>query len=211
MKAAVPKSIGNSLAPWRFLLFIGVLIIAAGITNMVMQPWQKAILVAFDVASSVFLISLWPVINDKNIANIKRHAAQNDANRGLLLVFAFIIVTVLLVTIAMELSAAGKPSALLIVGTLILAWLFSNTIYALHYAHLYHGEKPVGHGLSFAGKAEPDYWDFVYFACTLGMTFQTSDIVITDPAIRRVALAQSFAAFLFNIGVLAFTINILGG
>ena len=43
------------------------------------------------------------------------------------------------------------------------------------------------------------------------MTFQTSDVAITAGHIRRVVLGQSLAAFLFNMGILAFTINALGG
>jgi uncharacterized membrane protein len=42
------------------------------------------------------------------------------------------------------------------------------------------------------------------------MTFQTSDVTITDERIRRVVTVHCFAAFVFNIGVLAFTINVLG-
>ena len=42
------------------------------------------------------------------------------------------------------------------------------------------------------------------------MTFQTSDVQITSPRIRRLALVHSLAAFAFNIGVIAFTINALG-
>ena len=43
------------------------------------------------------------------------------------------------------------------------------------------------------------------------MTFQTTDVAVTRTAIRRVALLHCFAAFVFNIGVIAFTINALGG
>ena len=43
------------------------------------------------------------------------------------------------------------------------------------------------------------------------MTFQTSDVAITQSRIRAVAVLHSFAAFVFNIGVIAFTINVLGG
>ena len=43
------------------------------------------------------------------------------------------------------------------------------------------------------------------------MTFQTSDVQITLSGIRRIALLHCFAAFVFNIGVIAFTINVLGG
>jgi uncharacterized membrane protein len=43
------------------------------------------------------------------------------------------------------------------------------------------------------------------------MTFQTSDTAVSSPRIRKVVTVHSFAAFVFNIGVLAFTINVLGG
>jgi uncharacterized membrane protein len=43
------------------------------------------------------------------------------------------------------------------------------------------------------------------------MTFQTSDTNITASGVRRIALLHSFAAFVFSIGVIAFTINVLGG
>ena len=42
------------------------------------------------------------------------------------------------------------------------------------------------------------------------MTFQTSDVQITARRVRKAALGQCMAAFVFNIGVLAFTINVLG-
>ena len=43
------------------------------------------------------------------------------------------------------------------------------------------------------------------------MTFQTSDVVITARPIRRIVMAHALAAFIFNIGVIAFTINGIGG
>jgi uncharacterized membrane protein len=43
------------------------------------------------------------------------------------------------------------------------------------------------------------------------MTFQTSDVSITATPMRRTVLFQCLAAFLFNLGILAFTINVLGG
>jgi uncharacterized membrane protein len=42
------------------------------------------------------------------------------------------------------------------------------------------------------------------------MTFQTSDVAITSQRIRRIVTLHSFAAFVFNLGVIAFTINALG-
>ena len=101
-----------------------------------------------------------------------------------------------------------------LLATLVLAWLFANSVYALHYAHVYYfgsgeaGEPPGG--IDFPGTRSPDYSDFAYFAFTLGMTFQTSDVAISEPSVRRLVLVQCLASFVFNIGVIAFTINALG-
>jgi len=97
---------------------------------------------------------------------------------------------------------------------LLIAWLFSNLVYAMHYAHNFYlpGDKGRDRsGLDFPETDEPGYWDFLYFAFTLGMTFQTSDVSITASGMRRTVLFQCLAAFLFNLGILAFTINVLGG
>lgn len=43
------------------------------------------------------------------------------------------------------------------------------------------------------------------------MTFQSSDVSVTSAEIRRIVLFHGLAAFVFNLGVLAFTVNVLGG
>ena len=143
---------------------------------------------------------------------IRDHAASNDANRVLLLVITVAISAAILGAVAMEtVGGSGAPGAktkILIIATLGIAWLFGNSIYALHYAHLYYTE-PDG-GLDFKGGVPPGYADFAYFAFTLGMTFQTSDVEIADRHMRKVVTLHCLAAFVFNLGVLAFTINVLG-
>jgi uncharacterized membrane protein len=42
------------------------------------------------------------------------------------------------------------------------------------------------------------------------MAFATSDVQVTSKHMRRLVTVHSLAAFAFNIGVLAFTINVLG-
>jgi Protein of unknown function (DUF1345) len=71
-----------------------------------------------------------------------------------------------------------------------------NTIFALYYADGYYGDddpssnyKPT-RGLDFPGRAEPDYWDFLYFSFVVGMIFQVSDVQIEDHSLRRSALAM---------------------
>jgi uncharacterized membrane protein len=101
------------------------------------------------------------------------------------------------------------------VATLVLAWAFANAVYTLHYAHLYYTADDGGEdmaGLDFpGGRKEPDYADFTYFAFTLGIALQTSDVCITSPGIRRTVTIHCIAAFVYNLGVLALAVNILSG
>jgi len=125
---------------------------------------------------------------------------------------ATVAFAVLLISVAAE-TMGKHPEPLtkaLIIVTLIVAWLFSNSVYALHYAHMAYVQPPAGcAGFRFPGTAEPVYWDFVYFAFTCGMAFATSDVEVTDQKVRKVVAFHCLAAFAFNIGVLAFTVNLL--
>jgi uncharacterized membrane protein len=160
----------------------------------------------------VFLASCISLFGTHEAAAIRGHAAQNDANRIGLLVITAIVMAVLLIAIAAE--AVGKtPEPFtkgLIIVTLALAWLFSNTVYALHYAHLAYIKPDIGcMGFEFPRTKNPVYWDFVYFSFVCGMAFATSDVEITETHVRKTVTFHCLAAFAFNIGVLAFTINLL--
>ena len=219
-RAAKAVRIGNRIAPARFLLFVAALI-AAWFAQRQWWPsddWRDGAAIAFDAAALVFLVSLAPLLKECSAATMRRHADDNDANRVLILVFTSLLTVVAMAAITGELKGAQAghwPAIAKLVATLLLVWAFANSIYALHYAHAYYAtDEDTGNavgGLDFPATDEPGYWDFTYFAFTLGMTFQTSDVAITAPAVRRIALLHSFAAFVFNIGVIAFTINVLGG
>lgn len=179
-------------------------------------PWHEAVMAGFDGAALAFFGAAVPLL-DADPAEMRAKAAANDANRELMLLLTGIVSLVVLVAVGVAVSqhggAKGAVVALLL-GTLLIAWLFSNLIYAMHYAHIFYRRGADGGddgGLDFPQTREPGYWDFLYFAFTLGMTFQTSDVSVTDTGMRRTVLFQCFAAFLFNLGILAFTINVLGG
>lgn len=207
--------LGRRIAPPRFLLFMALAIVGA-IAAIPPLGWREGTMAAFDVAALAFLVAVYPLLCSK-ADDMREAAKRNDANRVLLLAITGIVMLVVLVAVASELSQKGAPKPpviLLIVATLALAWFFSNTIYALHYAHLfYSADEEAGQdkgGLGFPGTEEPDYWDFIYFSFCLGMCFQTSDTEMTDGRFRKTATAHCIAAFVFNLGVLAFTINSLG-
>lgn len=205
--------IGHKLAPPRFLLFLAILLVGVAAAFLYHQRITLGILGAFDVAAFVFLLTILPILGIEEESKIREQAAKNDANRTMLLAITGVVISVVLVAIAAESSAdnLGWGSKALIIATIILAWLFSNIVYALHYAHMAYGDTGGNcEKFDFPKTEAPVYSDFVYFAFTLGMTFQTSDVQIQDQGARRVVVAHSLAAFFFNIGVLAFTINVLG-
>ena len=212
------QTIGNRLAPAKFIAFMVLLVLAApaaawALHHYTSDPWREAaakgFLVAFDFAATLFLLASLHLLRVYDQATVKQHAAENDANRTMLLALTVIISLAVLVAVAVMIDASpGWKTKGLIVGTLLTAWLFGNTIFALHYAHLV---AKRGGGIEFPGAEKPGYPDFVYFSFTLGMTFQTSDVNISDRGIRNVVTAHCLVAFVFNLGILAFTINVLGG
>ena len=209
-------TIGNRLAPARFL-FAAVVGMSATAIAISLSDWRVGTMIGFDAAAALFLLSTIPLFRRGNAVSMRQAALRNDANRAGLLVITGIVMLVILVAVAAELSQRRAPKPLdvaAIIATLALAWSFSNMVYALHYAHIFYIADKNGKdqgGIDFPGTDEPDYWDFTYFAFTLGMTFQTSDTDITSPRIRKIATFHSLAAFIFNIGILAFTINVIGG
>ncbi|MCW4461873.1 DUF1345 domain-containing protein [Sphingomonas sp. BT-65] len=208
------RGIGNLVAPLRFLLFAAAL--AAGCVVAIPPLGDRfGVMAAFDAAALLFLASCLPLFRHES-HHIRAAARANDANRVALLVITGAISLAVFATVASVLVPHGAPeprSLTLVIATLAICWLFGNTVYALHYAHLFytqrHGQD--AGGLEFPQTPEPDYSDFVYFAWCLGMTFQTSDVTITSRPMRRAVTFHCVTAFVFNLGIIAFTINALGG
>ena len=208
-------AVGKHIAPVRFLIFPFVLAGAlAAVLATGIDP-RAAFLVGFDVAAFVFLCTVMPLFR-ADAMQMRRRAADNDANRLGLLAISVLLSLVILFAVGTLIASPGKLDrcdVILIIATLAIAWLFANMVFTLHYAHLYYLQKDGRdqRGIEVPGVHEPGYWDFLYFAFTLGMTFQTSDVTISGPHMRRVVLGHCMAAFLFNMGILAFTVNALGG
>jgi uncharacterized membrane protein len=220
--------IGEKIAPPRFLLFILVMAATTGWTLWLdSAQWQQALVRGFNLAAVVFTLSLWPLSRDHTAAQMRLHSAQNNANRALVLTITAIVMLAILSAIAIDLPSAknGDSWAIIkLVFTLAMAWSFTNLVFMLHYAHAFygsahtgsghtgtgHGPAPHRGGFEFPGTPEPDYWDFLYFSFTAGMSFAASDVNVTSGAVRRVLMVQCLLSFVFNIGVIAFTINALG-
>ena len=208
------------MAPPRFVLFLTLFPVGAAVWHAMGHSLSESLDLGFDGAAVVFLLSLLPLfLAPCDGKAMREQAARNDANRVLVLSITTLLTVVVLAAIAGELPHLGHGGGhfmiFKLIGTLMLTWLFANVVYALHYAHLFYSPGDVAGedagGLEFPGGESPDYIDFIYFAFTLGMTFQTADVNISGKSIRRIVVLHGFAAFIYNIGVIAFTINAIGG
>lgn len=209
----------------NFWLFLATMIVVIAATGHAAGP-ARSVLIGFDAGAVVFIVGIIRLMRASDTADIRARAKANDPDQHVLLIIALFIVGVVLVAVTVELTGTGggKGSAVGLAGaTLLLAWLFSNLLFALHYCHEFYspgddddapergdGDDQDSGGLDFPGDTMPDYADFAYFAFVLGMTFQVSDVQITSRTIRRLALAHSLTAFLFNIVVVALSVSLIG-
>jgi uncharacterized membrane protein len=100
-----------------------------------------------------------------------------------------------------------------VAATLILSWLLTHVVFAVRYAYEWYESDGASlrKGLEFPGDRQPDYMDFLYFSIVLGMTFQVSDVQITAPRFRRLAMLHGLISFLYNTVIIALTVNIAAG
>jgi uncharacterized membrane protein len=208
-------TIGNRIAPTRFLMFIAMLAASVAAATMI-EPWWLSVMMGFDLSALVFILSCIPLL-DHTPKEIRKVAIENDANRGILLLIASLMTIVILVSVGSQMAAAEKTNWFdisLTIATLLLAWFFGNTVYALHYSHLFYTSDDGGKdqaGIEFPGTKLPQFSDFVYFAFTIGSTLAVSDTTISSSHIRKVVTAHGVAGFIYNVGVFALTVNLLAG
>lgn len=214
-----PTSIARSIAV-RPKVYLAVL---AGVAAAVLLPhtWSGSIraAIAADIGAIVYLaIGFRMMLTRGGDVIRKRAAAQDD---GSLVILAVVLVAIALSfwTIFGVLSEAKQVSGpakamytALAAATILLSWLVTQVVFTFHYAHEFYrhddtAEKRAG-GLEFPKDNSPDYWDFFYFATSLGAASQTSDVAIRTKALRRLVTLHAIISFFFNTAVLALAINI---
>jgi len=178
----------------------------------------RSIVYAFTPAAVAFLAAVsYLFARTGGSESIRTRARSEDPGRRLRLWSGVSVSIVTLVALGLELHTGRNGGLLdlaLCAGALLLSWLFMNTLFALHYAHQFYGDdarRRRNGGLDFPGGGDPDYWDFVYFAIVVGMTFQVSDVQITSRSIRRTVLVHALVAFVFNMVILALSVNVVAG
>ncbi len=196
--------------------------LALGVVAWLVTPAAHGLprlLVAWD-GSALTLLSLagWIVFR-ADADETRRRAAAADPGRTL------VYLVVILASLTSIVGAAGVVRAnatdpgggdvlvlVLSVVTVVLSWLLTHTSFTLRYAHLYYRGGPDDEGgLDFPGDEKPDDLDFAYFAFTIGMCFQTSDVAVSDSDMRRTVLAHAMLSFAYNTLIVALVLNLVIG
>ncbi|PZP48339.1 MAG: DUF1345 domain-containing protein [Pseudopedobacter saltans] len=204
---------------------IGISILIGIITILLLHPIVKEDLIRYILGYSAFGIVLlgfyWVSFYRSPISHIQKEAQKEDSGRTVIsfLILISILGSILAILLIIVSKNANPQTKLLHIGSSILgvsiAWFLLHTIYTVKYAHIYYGNSKFekGCGLSFPEGDDymPDFKDFLYFSFVLGMTFQVSDVSITTKKMRHVALWHSLISFIFNVVIIAVTINLIAG
>jgi uncharacterized membrane protein len=204
-------------------IFTGILIGAIAyfaLPGTIARPTRG--ILAWDVGALALLVAFAVMFLREPLTNMRRNAEAQQEGEWTVFWITIAGAIASFAALALEFTEGkDQPAAIrdfhigVVAATLILSWLVTHTLFALRYAHEFYetvpGTHDIARGLQFPSEDNPDYWDFVYFALVLGMTFQVSDVQITSRSFRRLATVHGLIGFLFNTVIVALTVNIAAG
>jgi uncharacterized membrane protein len=213
--------------PWRGrLVGFGSGAVAALAVFFASPPWLGGVtraVAAYDAAAVALLAALWSFGMHRRASDTQSRAAVEDPGRNVVLAIVLLSVVVGLSSAVVilgqgpKVTSVNEKAVIYAVGILaiVAGWAVIHTIFLFRYAHLFYfdddDDNEADRGLTFPGTKDPNDYDFAYFSFVIGMTFQVSDVQITDPGIRRVALMHAIISFAYNTAIVALVINLVSG
>lgn len=196
-----------------------VLLAAAGLGALVVGlgwslglPLQTALLVGWCIAALSYVGPTLRIMQHATPVQMRRRAELLDEGEGAILAASLAAAIAAIAAVAWFLASKSGPMGPGEVGlallTIALSWVFVHLLFAVRYAHEY---WQAGGGLDFPGDEEPEFGEFLYFALTIGMTFQTSDVAVSKRMLRQLTLVHALVSFLFNVVILAAAVNVAAG
>jgi uncharacterized membrane protein len=191
----------------------------AGYVMVRLTPWLppgSRIVLGWNTGVTVLLGLIATMMWRSDPQQTLKRARKEETSNILILLVTILTAAGALVTITYGLPKAGSMSPILRVfdiceaaAGVFLAWLLIHVMYSLHYAKLYYGDPGdtranlFTKGLTFPGNKDVvDYWDFVYYSFTIAMCFQTSDVTVTSPYMRRLTIFHAIVSYFFALAIL---------
>ena len=203
---------------------LGIVLIIGIVTFFALEPFvatHSRLLICWNAGAMTYLGLAWTTVARADAMMTRVRAQSHDQSGYVIFLLVVTAASASFVAIGFLVgdfrSLAFWPRAghlTLSITALLLSWLLIQTLFAFHYARWYYSREKEGKthrgGLDFPNDHEPDYLDFAYYAFVVGMTSQTSDVCVMTRQMRRLTLVHSVLAFIFNIAILAMSINIIG-
>jgi uncharacterized membrane protein len=178
------------------------------------QPldWSVRAITSWDVAALFLCTVDWWIIWHTHAKATEARAATEDPGRKVVWTLVLLSCMFSLFASVHVLRHVGNNGfwTFITLVSVLLAWTLTHTVYTFRYAHLFYRGGHSG-GLEFPGGHPPADIDFAYFAFTIGICFQTSDVAISSPVIRRTVLLHAIVSFFYNTTILALALNYLYG
>ncbi|MDB5373789.1 MAG: hypothetical protein JWP04_2431 [Belnapia sp.] len=177
-------------------------------------PWPSAVLFGWCALVLSHAIPSFVLMQRSTPDSIRRRAEELDEGEAAVLAGSLAAAIASVGAVFWYLASAEGPATprqvVLALATIALSWAFVHMLFATRYAHEYWQQ---GGGLEFPKSARPDedapdFSDFLYFAFTIGMTFQTSDVGVSLRLLRQLTLVHALVSFLFNAVILAVAVNL---
>ena len=219
--AGKPYLIRLLLARPRLFVSMAIGLAAAVVLplGVAQQPITRAI-IGWNIAAILYLILAMRMMFWSSHERMTTRALRHDEGSTVVLIMVVTAALMCIGAIVAELAVVKDLKGelryahiALAALTIVTSWAFTQTMFALHYAHDYyvsviHGDHG---GLDFPGGHAPDYGDFIYFSSVIGTSGQTADISFTSRKMRRTGTVHCVLAFFFNTTLVALTINIASG
>ncbi len=211
---------GRMDAHHRFFIALGAALVAFALLPSQLT-WATRLLGTWDAFVYTSLGLMWTLILTADAKEAVTSAKLEDSGRAAISLLVLAGACMSVFAVVYELGVAKHAGhqhtgwrAFFCIATTFATWFLVHTVYTIRYAHQYYGtdehDKTRG-GLDFPEDDEPGYLDFAYFAFTVGMCAQTSDVSVNDPGMRRLCLVHSLISYYFNVAVVGMSINAISG
>jgi uncharacterized membrane protein len=207
--------IWNHIKLWVAVL-VGVVIAVAlparwSVISRVLTGWNCALLVLVPL--------MYLRLRHLDARQLRAHYEEEDPTAPVIVIvvvaaalLSLLAIVGLLSTLKQVLPAARFVHLMLATLTIVTSWCLVHMMFTVRYADMYYSvapDKPPP--LAFPETREPLFWDFLYFSFTIGVACQTSDVATTQTGIRKTVTVHSIIAFVFNLSILGFAINVSAG
>jgi uncharacterized membrane protein len=198
---------------------VGVAVYLAGRT-LLAERTAAITLIAWNTGALLYLLLAWHGMGTTGVQGIRQRAPGQDEGRIAILVLVVLAALAVLLAVGTQLAQVKQlhgrervAHVSLVALTVLTSWLFTQVLFALHYAHDFYIARIRGaqDPLVFPGTRDPGYSDFFHFACVIGTAAQTADVSFNGPALRPVGTLHCIVAFFFNAALLSLTINLAAG